>query len=154
MCLTYYDRTTKTCHILSKNLSIVLKLLSDDRAAPTELSILVAIRLFISFPVSQYKFFLHFNQSHSPFTSASYINIKMKRAKKKLCSKFTDDFTRLFVMPLGTCRAVHFRFDSFFFLMISTWIAVNQMAYTHIEYSFSVFSRLICKRNHGESNRI
>lgn len=115
MCLTYYDRTTKTCHILSKNLSIVLKLLSDDRAAPTELSILVAIRLFISFPVSQYKFFLHFNQSHSPFTSASYINIKMKRAKKKLCSKFTDDFTRLFVMPLGTCRAVHFRFDSFFF---------------------------------------
>lgn len=85
MCLTYYDRTTKTCHILSKNLSIVLKLLSDDRAAPTELSILVSIRLFISLSlsVSQYNFFLHFHQSHSPFTSASYINFKMKRAKKK-----------------------------------------------------------------------
>lgn len=137
MCLTYYDRTTKTCHILSKNLSIVLKLLSDDRAAPTELSILVSIRHFISLSVSQYKFFLHFHQSHSPFTSASYINIKMKRAKKS-CARNSQTISQGYLW-CHLALVVPFIFDLILFFLHDFNLNCSQSNGIH-SYRIFVFS--------------
>lgn len=131
----HYVGTTKTCHIFrkkrKKSLSIVLMLLSDDRESPSLLSISCSNFLFVCF-----FFILRFLPFICRFQHVRLIYIYQKIAH----SKFTDDFTRLFAMPLGTCR-VSFIFDLNFYSPLT--LAIVRIVFYLRE------SKLNCSQSNG-----
>lgn len=90
--------------------------------------------------VSHIRLPFHFHLAH---TSASYIYQKMAR------SKFTDDFTRLFVMPLGTCR-VSLNFYLIFFSLVSLVASTFPRSF-YFPFSILSFneSDLNCSQSNG-----